>query len=52
MTQDLREALEQQIAEWRERGQGFENNDEQNKATAVWDCTDELKELLQESENE
>jgi len=54
MTQDLREAVEAQIAEWREGGEGhIENRAEltpyqQGGRDALNMCADELEELLQE----
>jgi len=55
MTQDLRDALEQQVEEWRN---GYEiykraiDPETDIRANMLEQCADDIEELLQESENE
>lgn len=49
MTQDLREALEQQIAEWREIGNGGGKHERSSLEQFGFEqCADDLEDLLQE----
>jgi len=53
MTQDLREALEQQVEEWREFTEVVDWSDYSHGVNeGVKSCAKDIEELLQESENE
>jgi len=53
MTRDLREALEEQVEEWREKANGPEGVRYKNGVRdGIEKCINDIEELLQESENE
>jgi len=54
MTQDLREALEAQIAEWRDKQErmNLPKSGLTGEGAVIKECADEVEELLQEQTDE